>query len=56
MATRWNSTYNIIKAALELWKPLIYIRKNTFNAKFKELMLKDYFLLLISTSLGYILV
>ena len=37
--TRWNSTYYMIKATLDLKEPLIYIERNITNPLFKKIAL-----------------
>ena len=40
-STRWNSTYFMIKTALELKQPLIYTANLTSNKDFKQYLLSD---------------
>ncbi len=39
--TRWNSTFNMIKTAIDLKQPIIYISKNITNKEFKRYILID---------------
>ena len=38
--TRWNSTFYMLKAVLNLKYPLIYVAKNTENIEYKRNILK----------------
>jgi hypothetical protein len=40
-ATRWNSTYKMIKTAIDLKQPLIYIAKVTTNKDYKRYILTE---------------
>jgi len=40
-ATRWNSTYFMIEATLQLRSALTYVFRNTVNREFKRLFFKD---------------
>ena len=37
--TRWNSTYYMIKTAIELKQPLTYVFRNTANKEYKRIFL-----------------